>query len=1225
MEATTAYIARDRHQAMAEGRELPPRAKGAALFADISGFTPLTEALTRELGPRRGVEELTGHLNRVYDGLVGDVHAYGGSIIHFAGDAITCWFDDDAGHRAVASGLAMQGTMARQPEVTFPDAPAVMLSLKVGIATGEARRFAVGDPSIQLLDVLAGDLLAEMAAAANAAHKGDVMLTSATARTLAPELELGGWRASQEIEGRSAIVRAQLLPTDPRPWPDRATLADDVVRPWLLPAIFERLVSGRGEFLTELRPAVALFLKFTGIDYDHDPAAGAKLDAFVRWIQRVVSAYEGFLHHVSVGDKGSYLYCTFGAPIAHEDDAERALAAALELHSPPGNLGFQPAPRIGISQGMLRTGAYGGLTRRTYGVLGDEVNLAARLMDHAEPHQVLVSGRTRDASGESFAWEPVLPLTLKGKAKPVAAFRLADRRAAEDMPVLDPSNHLPMVGRVREKALIIALLDRVRSGSGGLVEILGEAGMGKSRLISELLPVARELGYQVLGGQAQSIGTNTSYLAWWSVWRAFFHLAREAPIEVHAASLAAELLPMNAALLPRLPLLGTALNLPLPDNDTTRSLDAKLRKASLEDLLVECLRHRAERQPLLVILEDAHWLDPLSRDLAGVVARYLPFVRVVLLLASRPPDAGTPNPAPEWRGLPQSTVVHLDELGPAEIEELIRLKLERVGGRGSPAPSVVGRLVERSQGNPFYVEELINLIRDRGHNPNDPVSWEDLELPSSLHSLILSRMDRLHERQKPTLKVASVIGRVFEPGTISAIYPALAEPDVRADLTEFQRLELTALERPEPHLAFIFKHVVTQEVAYETLPFATRARLHGELGLFLETRHARALDQHLDLLAFHFDRSDHPAKRRDYLLRAAAAAQVRYANAAAISYYQRALPLLTGAERIGAQIDLGRVLETVGDWPAAADLYRAAHGHAVELADLHAQARARTALADLHRKQGAFADATTELASARALFRGLGDEAGVAQTLHSEGSVAAQQGEYDRARTLYLESLETRRRRHDLAGVASLLSNLGIIAWFQGDFAEARRLYEESLALRRQLGNRWAIGNSLNNLGLVVRDLGDAPEARRLLEECVAINRELGDRWSTANALGSLADVALSQGDFRAARDFLVENLHANRDLGDRNGIAFSLELHAQLAAAEGRPDLAWRLAGAATALRESIGAHLSPSEKERLDRTLAAASTSLPPDLPESLVAEGRRLSLDDAIRLALQAPDPA
>jgi predicted ATPase len=633
------------------------------------------------------------------------------------------------------------------------------------------------------------------------------------------------------------------------------------------------------------------------------------------------------------------------------------------------------------------------------------------------------------------------------------------------------------------------------------------------------------------------------------------------------------------------------------------------------------VRHRSERTPLLIVLEDAHWLDPLSRDLVQVIARGLRYLRVMLLLATRPPDAG--DEAGEWRPASQVTTLRLGELNPVEAEELIRLKLGQLGGEVEPDPRVVHRLVERSQGNPFYLEELINLLRDEDLDPNDPQAWEGVDLPTSLQSLILSRMDRLPERQKPTLKVASVIGRVFEPGTISAIYPALPEREVRSDLAEFQRLELTVMERPEPQLAFIFKHVVTQEVAYETLPFATRARLHGELGLFLERRHMGGVEQHLDLLAFHFDRSDHDDKRREYLLRAAYAAQARYANAAAVSYFRRALPLLPPQERIDPQLSHGRVLETVGDWPSASDSYRGALALAESIDDRPAQARARTAIAELHRKQGEYAEATQQLEAARALFASIGDEAGVAQTLHYSGSVAAQQGDYQRARELYHQSLETRRGHNDLAGVGSLLSNLGIIAWFTGDFPEARRLYEESLALRRQLGNRWAIGNSLNNLGLVVRDLGDGHEARRLLEECVAINRELGDRWSVANALASLADVLLSQGDHRGAREALIENIHINRELGDRPGLAFSLELFAQLAVAENQPRRALRLAGAAAALRELIGAPLSPSEGDRLNRALEAGCARLVAGLYGVFLAEGRKLSLDEALSLALSTEE--
>ncbi len=439
---------------------------GTALFADISGFTPLTEALTRVLGAGRGVEELTGHLNRVYDALVSEVHGFRGSIIHFAGDAVTCWFEGDTGGRGIACGLAMQRAMASQPEVRIGSGAPVTLSLKVGIATGNVRRFAVGDPAIQVLDVLAGRTVVEMTETANSARKGELLVADATARVLEKKLEIQEWRAGSSGARSFAVVRGLRDAPEPAPGEAPPPLEDSVVRPWLLPPVFNRLVAGQGEFLTELRPAVALFLRFGGIDYDHDSAAGAKLDGFVRWIQRVVATYEGFLHHVSVGDKGSYLYCAFGAPIAHEDDAVRALTAALELRNPPADLGFDAAPQVGISQGTFRTGAYGATARRTYGVLGDEVNLAARLMEHASRGEVLVSGRSRDAGGDAFVWEPVLPLVIKGKSRPVPVFRLRDRRADDGMELTEPAHATPMVGRAAELRTVLDRLEEAR-GDGG--------------------------------------------------------------------------------------------------------------------------------------------------------------------------------------------------------------------------------------------------------------------------------------------------------------------------------------------------------------------------------------------------------------------------------------------------------------------------------------------------------------------------------------------------------------------------------------------------------------------------------------------------------------------------------------------------------------------------------------------------------------------------------------
>jgi tetratricopeptide (TPR) repeat protein len=418
---------------------------------------------------------------------------------------------------------------------------------------------------------------------------------------------------------------------------------------------------------------------------------------------------------------------------------------------------------------------------------------------------------------------------------------------------------------------------------------------------------------------------------------------------------------------------------------------------------------------------------------------------------------------------------------------------------------------------------------------------------------------------------------------------------------------------------YLFRHVVTQEVAYESLAYGTRAALHNEIGLYLEAQGPEAAARQVDLLAFHFDRGENVAKRRHYLLKAGEAAQARYANPAAISYYQRALPLLEPAEQVTVRLKLGRVLELVGNWSEANRIHDAALALATRLGDLRAQAAVHAAKGELRRKRGQYAEATASLALARTLYGQARDEAGIAEVLHFLGSVAGQQGNYDEAFELYRQSLEIRRRLGDKTGIASLFSNLGIIAWFSGHFDEARAYYESALHIRREVGDRWAIANSLNNLGLVLRDLGEVAEARSLLEQALLIGREIGDRWSVANTLSSLGDVALSQNDLTAAHGFLLESLTIGRELNDRHGLTFLLEYFAVLAAKRQRPETAETLVGAASALRAALGAPLSPTERARLDASLAEGSTHLASATREALRQAGRDLGDEGAMNLAV------
>lgn len=1266
MQTASTYIPMDRRQALARGETLPDHTYGTALFSDISGFTPLTEGLVRALGPQRGTEELTRRLNDVYDSLIAEVHRYGGSVIGFAGDAITCWFDADSGLRATAAGLAMQAAMQRFASVPILPGQTVALTAKVAVATGPARRFVVGNPDIQYLDALAGTTLVRMAAAEHLAARGEVVLDEMPAVQVRNALEVAEWRVDPESGRRCAVVRALARPIADAPWsPLPSDALDEAqVGSWLLPPVYERLRRGQGAFLAELRPTVALFLAFTGIDYDGDEGAGEKLDAYTRWVQEILLRWGGSLIQITIGDKGSNIYSTFGAPLTHGDEGARAVAAALELQFPPPSLDYIRAPRIGIATGRTFCGPTGGAMHYQYAVMGDSVNLAARLMQAAPAEGILVSDRVQAAAARGFTWEQLPPFSVKGKAEPVTVFRPITAAARRVPHLQEPQYTLPLVGRDEELALIDRATQQALSAQGQIVAISAEAGMGKSRLVAETVRRSGKREFDIYIGECQSYGTNMGYLVWQSVWRSFFRLDENETLEDQVQSLEQQLAAIDPTLVPRLPLLGVVLNLPLPENDLTHSLDAKLRKASLEALLIDCLRARARTMPLLIVLEDCHWLDPLSHDLLEAIGRVLADLRVLLVVAYRPPEVERLQ-APRITGLPWCTQVELASLTVGESEQLIGLKLAQFAGeRASPSTELLARIAERAQGNPFFIEELLNYLHDCGLDPGDARALQRLDLPSSLHSLILTRIDQLAESQKITIKVASIIGRQFRMAWLWGVHAEIGTPEtVRNDLDALSRLDLTPLDQPEPERIYLFKHIVTREVAYESLPYATRASLHGELGQFIERCYADSLSQYVDLLAYHYDLSGIESKKREYLRKAGEAAQAAYANEAAIDYYRRLLPLLSDEEEVMVLLQLGHVLELVGEFAEAGELYRRALHLAEEADDVLRQATARQSLGWLLRKQGEYYEAAHWLTQAQAGFDALGDRAAVsrvmadigevtrqvgayaeakkwyedalnlaasleqrdarlvaeAQALKGAGTLANQQGDHAAARERYEASLAIRRELDDRPGVAVLLANLGIVAYCLGDYATAESLDHESLAIFREIGDRWSTGTLLNNLGDIARDQAHYAPARQLLTESLEIRRELGDMGGIAFSLNSLGDVLLDQGDCAAARPVLVESLSINRDLGDRVAMAYLLDDFAALTAAENRPEHALLLAGAALAAHGAIGSQLSAIERARFERLQAPAWKALDEPTAATAYTAGQAMTLEQGVEYAL------
>ncbi|MEM6427654.1 MAG: tetratricopeptide repeat protein [Deinococcota bacterium] len=1435
------YIALDRRHALAKGTQLAERNHGSALFADVSGFTSLTEALVRSLGERRGAEALPRYLNQVYDALISDVNRFDGSVIGFAGDAITCWFSADDGYRALICALSMQQSMEQFHNIEVTPSIEVSLAMKVAIATGPVRRFAVGDPDIQLIDVIAGETLTHMAKAEHNAERGEIVLAEQTALHLANRVQIQQWRevisddatldeiASDDVTDTTMSAKSAKLvansatpsiagsssegsgsegsgsegsgglplaanpahqaattntlvtppaasiteryavvdkftmgltvfseaPEQPLPEEINPRLPEDdyqALRNWILPPVYDRLKAGQGEFLTELRPTTAFFLRFGGLDYDGDPQAGDKLDRFIRWVQNVLQQYDATLIQLTVGDKGSYLYASFGAPIAHEDDSRRALRVALELQTPTADMGISDIA-IGVAQGTMRTGAYGGITRRTYGVLGDDVNLAARLMGRAEPGQILVSEDVYQAEQSYFQWQALDPVRVKGKREPINLYKLVDVTNYQGYAPL--ASQLPLIGRDSELEQLVSNFERVQQGRGHFAVVRGDAGMGKSRLISGLLEeaVKRDSLCCIHTGECQSYGRNSGYLVWQSLWRGLLEVDHTVPTEAsefsannqlssnqpsdnkqRIAKLEAFVRELSDDFGQRFPLLAPLVNLPIADNSLTASLEPQLRKSATESLLSDILqalaaRSRAKGHVIILVLEDVQWIDALSLDLLEVLVRASHQSPVLILASERPatststPDEREPSDnttvvassnedISEDSGIltddtttdtdnrvpnqpddttmtgtvsqlastfttnqddaERVTILDLAELSDADMKELILSKLAATQSASEVAPSQVttatqaapstttanspeppltlpdttlARFIERAQGNPFYIEELLNYATTSGLDLYDPTAWQDLALPNSLHSLILTRIDQLDKRDKHlqvTLKVASVIGRSLYQRWLTGFYPELgASKRVQSSLETLCALLLLDKERSNSVLlqapgnatdtaqqadpsqlsddeastvSYVFKQIITRDVAYESLPFETRATLHKRFGDYLERFALESnqedangdgtpdgLEPYLDLLAYHFDQSSDAVKACDYLARAGNAAQARYDNQAAIRYYQKVLDYLDDSrreldssstassddasvqnarQRVDVLLNLAKVLQLVGEWDQAQVYFEEALRCAQrDCQQPTAEAKSAMALGNLLIKRNQYDTATHWLHHAQKLWENQPDSAdahpSISHILTELGTIAWHQGDHEHARQLLGRSLDMARARDDKLNMSNALRTLGGIAFVESNYDLAKTQFEQALALTRQLNNRSEIIKYQSNLGAIALGLKDYDDATKQFSESLELASAIGAKEQVAGLLINLGVTYSERNDFAKAKPLYERGLKFYRDMGKPSGAADSLLSLGVIANEENRLEEAEQL------YRESLA--LSSEHKDRL------------------------------------------
>jgi class 3 adenylate cyclase/tetratricopeptide (TPR) repeat protein len=1146
------HVARD--LAADPGLDLPGlerRVSAVVLVAEVSGFSALSTALARG---QAGAEELTAIANAYFTPIIALIQSYGGIVATFSADAFSAFFPtereerDQVARRAVACAIALQPYVSRYARLET-SAGMFSLGLRMGMASGRLLSMVVGSTGMRLEPVIVGDVVARAASAQAAARPGEVVVDA----ELLPDL---GWARAEPRAGPPerpsfvAVTRTVDIPA-PAPLAPLAPLPLAAIRrlsAFLAPTLAQRLESGERGAGGEHHASTALCLAFSGFDYDNDPQAGLQLQRFLARVFAAVQRHEGYISSVVAGEHGGSVLALFGTPVAREDDADRALRCALELRDVRVEVadGAEFSLRLGLASGLIFSGLVGSSVRQSYTVIGDAVHGAAWLALAAGPGEILVEETTTRAAGGGFAWGETRWVDVQSRSGDLCAFPLLEA----DSTATPLGGATALVGRGAELALLHERLSLALEGRGQVVGVKGAAGVGKTALVGATMAEAGRYGVRSFSGEAVSYRGGGSYLVWRPILRALLGLDRETSAEAQAAQASAHLRRLDARLLPRLPLLNALTGLQLPENELTAGMEREARKLAIETLTGDLIAATAAESPLMIVIESCQWIDALSRDLLFAVSRRCAGLPILLVFTYR----GPPESSEDWAAplspaeLPHSTEVSLEPLGPDDMRALILgLHAERAGQGAPLAEPLVEQILARAQGNPLFAAELLGYIHERGIDVAAPP--EGLELPDSLHGLVLRRIERLGKSARTVLKVASVMGQEFDPRWLAGIYPTLV-PGEQLDRTleELRRAELAVRGDVGAEPAYLFRHMITREVAYESLSAFMRADLHTRVGEYIEATYARDLEPFLDLLAYHYGQSGNREKQREYLLRAGMAAQAAFANETAVSCYEQLLPLLAERERSDVLLRLGQVLRHVGRWDQAETVFREALRFAN---DQITAARCRLEQGSLLRERGDPA-ATDWLEAARRSFAVAGDADGLSDAEQQLGLVALAQNQHEQALQAFERAIKLVAERNDKNRTAKLLVNLGAVYWSSGDLPRALDCFERSLRLAGEAGNRHYVGVAVGNLGGIYHLRGDYGRAFDCYAQTLQCAFDVGDRLEMCISIGNLGHIYEDQGEYGRAKSCYLRSLEIALDLGDRMGIGMAMLGLAALAAADG-------------------------------------------------------------------------
>src|SRR6478735_8092928 len=1106
------------------------RVSGTLAFVDIAGFTRLTERLARK--GKIGAEEMSDILDTTFSALLDVAEADGADLVKWGGDAVALLFQGpDHALRAARSVFRMRATMRRIGRIPTSSGT-VVLRMSVGVHSGDFDFFLVGDPAIHRELLITGPDASTTADLESAAAAGEIGLSASTASLLPPQLLgaalPGGW-----------LLRSEPSLDDVVAMPHQPTGVDAAGA--LPPPIRAHVLAGAGE--PEHRVITVAFVRFSGADQLlHAEGAGAlaaALDEVVLNVQRACADNDVTFFETDLTRDGSKIMLTAGAPRSADHNEERMLRVARQVLDRAGTLPIQ----VGVNRGPVFAGDFGPAFRRTYSVKGDAINLAARVTSKAAPGQMLATPEVVARSQTVFRSTEVPRFLAKGKAEPVRALAVGALVGARD----EEAPGARLVGRDAEMGALREALTELRARRGRLVEIVGDPGIGKSRLVADLL---RDVGdVPAIGVRCEEYESSTPYFAF----RALLRDVLGVPADAEAAVVAQRLVDrvsLNAPhLVPWLPLLAIPMDVWLPPTPETQELDEEFRKTRLETVVIELLDWVMPTSTVLVF-EDAHVMDDASADLLHRMSGELGDRPWLVLVTRREHPVG-------FVARPGEASL---SLRPPPLDLEASLELLRDGVSDHPlTPHAMDTLARRSGGNPMFLEALAAEVSRSG-------SLADL--PEPVEGVVTSQIDRLDPADRVVVRYAAVLGTTVDQGALEAL------------LGDEHELDGGTLERVSGFLVsdrpggLRFRSALNRDVAYDGLPFKRRRALHDLAGRAIE-QGAVAPETQCELLSLHFFHAGRHEQAWRYSVLAGERAVAKFAHGEAIDFFARAVQSVPrGGAVTPAQV--ATVFEQLADSrfllgmneesaEAFAQAPRHLRGDPVRLAVIIEK---EVKIDHRHRK---FSQ------SMRRLTRGLhdlegvrGGPAAVARSLLARRYAYSRfcQGRIDDALHWAEQAARAAEEAVDKDALAQAYEMLNAI--YAGSGREEPMPYGRlALLADTELGNLQRQAHCLNNLAVQSFTRGEWNEALASYRRATEIFRRIGDTASEVNAAYNQAELLVRQGRLEEAEALLPDVLLVARGMEDEELVALALREQAQAVAGTGDVAEAVQLLGQARQLFE--------------------------------------------------------